>query len=109
MTEASKQDSPEVLDHLLVLMQLRDKSKRIQRKIEEVTERLQHAQREAGSATDAPNVQYPLKDGDGHTQSILNALKELDDLLGQPDLITRDELRSHLQDLIRQLGESGSD
>ena len=109
MIEESIHGSPEVAAHLLALMKLRNKSKRIHHQIEEVTERLLQAQRDAESETAKPDLPHPGKDGEGHTQSILNALKELDDMLAQPDLITRDELRSHLQDLIHQFGEAGSE
>ena len=106
MVQVSKHGSPEFVGHLLVLKQLRDKSKRIHRKIEEVTERLEQAQRAFEPAAGSLS---PPRDGDGLAQATLGALKELDNLLGQPDLITRDELRSHLQDLIVKLEEPRSD
>ena len=109
MIKESIHGSPEVAAHLLALMKLRNKSKRIHHKIEEVTARLLEAQRVAESATAKLDLLYPRKDDEGPTQSIVSALKELDDLLGQPDLITRDELRSHLQELIRQFGDPGND
>ena len=104
--DSSKHDAQAVLAHLLVLRQLRDKSKLIHRKIEEVTERLQHAQHAA--EIDALDAQFARRKGENTEQSIVIALKELDDMLGQPSLITRDELRSRLQDLIHRLGEPGS-
>ena len=99
MIETIKHNSPEVLSHLLVLTELRDRMRSIQRKIEEVTARL-------SNATDALDPQNQRSEGD--RLAILSALMELDDMLGQPDLITRDELRSHLQDLVQQLGDPGS-
>ena len=100
MAEVSRSDSPEVVAHLLTLLQLREKSEHIQFKIAEVTARLQHA-RLAPESAPAPSA----NNAEGHGESVLLTLKELDDMLAQPDLMTREELRERLQDLIHRLGK----
>ena len=103
MLATSNNDSVGVAGHLIALMEIRDKMKIIHRKTEEVTVRLQHALAPIEHGSIAPTLQLPETHGDSH--ATLMALKELDTMLGQPDLITRDELRSRIQDLIRQLSE----
>lgn len=109
-TQAGKEDSDqpltrpelpssEVVAQLHMLIHLREKMEDIQSKIEEVTVRLEQsvlAGTDEPSSPDGPSPSAALL---RQKQLILTSLRELDNLLGQPDLITRDDLRSHIRDL----------